>query len=116
MLQDEPALIHAIDACVDLPLAVDEEALANPRHVQTRPSVLCGFLTVTRLHQVMLELLESYRRDRRFPIDDLGVARSRVRYLADVLRRLQHAIDDMPEELRRPCIRTRRPSPSVARA
>ncbi len=111
MLQDEPALIHAIDACVDLPLAVDEEALANPRHVQSRPSVLCGFLTVTRLHQVMLELLESYRRDRRFPIDDLGVARSRVRYLADVLSRLQHAIDDMPEELRKPVYTHAPPEP-----
>ncbi|TKY88044.1 hypothetical protein EX895_003140 [Sporisorium graminicola] len=102
MLKDEPALIHAIDACVDLPMAVDEEALTNPGHVQRSPSVLCGFLTVTRLHQAMLELLESYRRDRRFPIDDLEVARSRIRYLADVLRRLQQALDDMPEELRNP--------------
>ncbi|CDS00846.1 hypothetical protein [Sporisorium scitamineum] len=111
MLQDEPALIHAIDACVDLPLAVDEEALTNPGHVQRLPSVLCGFLTVTRLHQVMLELLESYRRDRRFPIDDLSVARSRIRYLADVLRRVQQALDDMPEELRKPVYTHSPPEP-----
>ncbi|SPO29147.1 uncharacterized protein UTRI_06096 [Ustilago trichophora] len=111
MLQDEPALIHAIDACVDLPLAVDEEALANPGYIQRVPSVLSGFLTVTRLHQVMLELLESYRRDRRFPIDDLSVARSRIRYLADVLRRLQQAIDDMPDELRKPVYTHAPPEP-----
>lgn len=111
MLQDEPALIHAIDACVDLPLAVDEEALANPGYIQRGPSVLSGFLTVTRLHQVMLELLESYRRDRRFPIDDLSVARSRIRYLADVLRRIQQAIDDMPDELRKPAYTHAPPEP-----
>ncbi|CBQ70179.1 conserved hypothetical protein [Sporisorium reilianum SRZ2] len=111
MLQDEPALIHAIDACVDLPLAVDEEALTNPAHVQTAPSLLCGFLTVTRLHQVMLELLESYRRDRRFPIDELAVARSRIRYLADVLRRLQQALNDMPEQLRKPAYTHSPPEP-----
>lgn len=111
MLQDGPALIHAIDACVDLPLAVTEEALADPGHPQRFSSVLSGFLTVTRLHQVMLELLESYRRDRRFPVDDLGVARSRIRYLADVLRRLQRAIDDMPEELRKPVYTHSPPEP-----
>ncbi|GAC93641.1 hypothetical protein PHSY_001206 [Pseudozyma hubeiensis SY62] len=111
MLEDEPALIHAIDACVDLPLAVDEEALARPGHIQRTPSLLHGFLTVTRLHQVMLELLESYRRDRRFPIDDLSVARSRIRYLADVLRRLQRAIDEMPEELRNPVYSHSPPEP-----
>lgn len=111
MLQDEPALIHAIDACVDLPLAVDEEGLANPGHIQRTPSVLSGFLTVTRLHQVMLELLESYRRDRRFPIDDLTVARSRIRYLVDMLRRIHQAIDDMPEELRKPVYTHSPPEP-----
>lgn len=111
MLENEPALIHAIDACVDLPLAVDEEALARPGHIQRSPSVLHGFLIVTRLHQVMLELLESYRRDRRFPIDDFSVARSRIRYLADVLRRLQEAIDDMPEELRNPIYTHSPPEP-----
>uniref|UniRef100_V5EXK0 Zn(2)-C6 fungal-type domain-containing protein n=1 Tax=Kalmanozyma brasiliensis (strain GHG001) TaxID=1365824 RepID=V5EXK0_KALBG len=111
MLQDGPALIHAIDACVDLPLAVTEEALADPGHPQRFSSVLSGFLTVTRLHQVMLELLESYRRDRRFPVDDLGVARSRIRYLADVLRRLQRAIDEMPEELRKPVYTHSPPEP-----
>ncbi len=111
LLQDDPALIHAIDACVELPLAVDEEDLKNPSQVQRTSSVLSGFLTVTRLHQVMLELLESYRRDRRFPIDDLSVARSRIRYLADVLRRLQRAIDDMPEELRKPVYTHSPPEP-----
>lgn len=114
MLQDEPALIHAIDACVDLPLAVDEEGLGNVGYVQRGSSVLCGFLTVTRLHQVMLELLESYRRDRRFPIDDVDVARSRSRYLADVLRRVQQAIDDMPEELRKP-VYTHSPPEAIRR-
>ncbi|KAJ1042091.1 hypothetical protein NDA11_003768 [Ustilago hordei] len=111
ILQDEPALIHAIDASVDLPLALDEQALANPGHIQRTPSVLSGFLTVTRLHQVMLELLESYRRDRRFPIDDLPVARSRIRYLVDVLRRIQQAIDDMPQELRKPVYTHAPPEP-----
>lgn len=111
MLGDEPALIHAIDACVDLPLAVDEEALTNPGYIQRSPSVLSGFLTVTRLHQVMLELLESYRRDRRFPIDDLNVARSRIRYLADMLRRIQQTIDDMPEELKNPVYTHAPPEP-----
>lgn len=111
LLQDDPALIHAIDACVELPLAVDEDDLKNPSQVHRTSSVLSGFLTVTRLHQVMLELLESYRRDRRFPIDDLDVARSRIRYLADVLRRLQRAIDDMPEELRKPVYTHSPPEP-----
>ncbi|SYW80769.1 uncharacterized protein UBRO2_03983 [Ustilago bromivora] len=63
------------------------------------------------LIHVMLGLLESYRRDRRFPIDDLLVARSCIRYLVDVLRRIQQAIDDMPQELRKPVYTHAPPEP-----
>ncbi|PWZ03557.1 hypothetical protein BCV70DRAFT_154945, partial [Testicularia cyperi] len=111
LLQDEPAFIHDTDMCLDLPLAVDEEALVTPIQIQRRPSILCGFLTVTRLHQIMLELLEAYRRERRFPLEDVATVRFRFSYLADAARRITRVMEEMPEELRRPAFTHSPPAP-----
>ncbi|EPQ27029.1 uncharacterized protein PFL1_05313 [Pseudozyma flocculosa PF-1] len=111
VLQDEPMFIRDIDTCVDLPLAVDEETLTSPHLEQRGPSLLCGFVTVSRLHQLLSELLEMYRRDRRFPPNDLPTAKSRLGYIANILKRVRKTLADMPEQLRKPQF-THQPPPS----
>ncbi|KAN0063684.1 hypothetical protein ACQY0O_003733 [Thecaphora frezii] len=112
VLQDEPMFIRDIDTCVDLPLAVDEVALSSSHLEQRGPSLLCGFVTVSRLHQLLSELLEMYRRDRRFPVHDLSTAKSRLAYISNILKRVRKALADMPEELRKPRF-THQPAPSM---
>ncbi|PWN50445.1 hypothetical protein IE53DRAFT_95384 [Violaceomyces palustris] len=118
VLQDEPLFIRDIDTHVDPPLAIDDDALCADTSAASRlvddpnRSMLCGFVTVSRLHQLLSELLESCRRDRRFPPSDLAAAKQRLLYIKDVLNRVRKTLRDMPEQLKKPAFTHQPPPPA----
>jgi len=70
--------------------------------VERGPSILTGFQTVSRLHQLLRELLEAYRQDKRYPPTEYAHTQSSLRYITSSLGRCRQILEAMPEELKTP--------------